>query len=123
MEEEKVKAYILSLLNRQIVSFYKRNLDFLNEIKFEHTSMLEKLLHSIPEEELKKIDYFDDNRYNLYRKKILDMGNDLIREIESSMDKVDVSLKPLTLGNVPVKKISIQGKVGEDKIKVKGKLI
>lgn len=123
MEEEKVKAYILSLLNRQIVSFYKRNLDFLNEIKFEHTSMLEKLLHLIPEEELKKIDYFDDNRYNLYRKKILDMGNDLIREIESSMDKVDVSLKPLTLGNVPVKKISIQGKVGEDKIKVKGKLI
>lgn len=123
MEEDKVKAYVLSLLNRQIVSFYKRNLNFLSEIKFEHSSMLDKLLALIPPEELKKIDYFNDDRYNLYRKKILDMGNDLIREIESSMEKVDISLKPLTLGQIPTKKITIEGGTGTNKIKVKGKLI
>jgi hypothetical protein len=51
------------------------------------------------------------------------MGNDIIREVDKSMEKVNVSLKPLNLNNIPVKQISIEGKMGTDKIRVKGKLI
>lgn len=120
--DEKVKGYVLDGLSRQITSFYKNNLKLLEEISFEHTQMLEKLSQQIPKSELNKIDYFDQNRYNLYRKKILDMGNDLLRELESNFEKVNIELKPLTLNNIPVKKISVKGSL-DGKIKVKGKLI
>lgn len=120
--DEKVKGYVLDGLSRQITTFYKSNLKLLEEISFEHNQMLEKLSDKVPHSELNKIDYFNQSRYNLYRKKILDMGNDLIREIESSFEKIEVDLKPLYLNNIPVKKITVQGSFG-DKIKVKGKLI
>jgi hypothetical protein len=120
--DEKVKGYILDGLSRQITSFYKDNLKLLEEMSFEHNQMLEKLSDQIPKSELNKIDYFTESRYNLYRKKILDMGNDIIRDLKSNFDKVDVELKPLTLNGLPVKKITVQGSM-DGKIKVKGKII
>ena len=91
-------------------------------MSFEHNQMLEKLSDQIPKSELNKIDYFTESRYNLYRKKILDMGNGIIRDLKSNFDKVDVELKPLTLNGLPVKKITVQGSM-DGKIKVKGKII
>jgi hypothetical protein len=120
--DDKVKGYILDGLSRQITSFYKNNLKLLEEMSFEHSQMLKKLSEQIPLSEINKIDYFDENRYNLYRKRILDMGNDLIRELESNFEKVDLTLKPLTLNGIPVKKISVKGTI-DGKTKVKGKLI
>jgi len=120
--DEKVKGYILDGLSRQITSFYKDNLKLLEEMSFEHNQMLKKLSDQIPKSELNKIDYFTESRYNLYRKKILDMGNGIIRDLKSNFDKVDVELKPLTLNGLPVKKITVQGSM-DGKIKVKGKII
>lgn len=91
-------------------------------MSFEHNQMLEKLSDQIPKSELNKIDYFTESRYNLYRKKILDMGNDIIRDLKSNFDKVDVELKPLTLNGLPVKKITVQGSM-DGKIRLKGKII
>jgi hypothetical protein len=120
--QEKVKAYVLEVLSRQITSFYKDNLKLLEEIDFEHKQMLGKLSNQIKISELNKVDYLTENKYNLYRKRILDLGNDLVRELRSNFDKIDVDLKPLTLNGVPVKKISVRGD-GSGNLKVKGKLI
>ena len=48
--------------------------------------MLNKLNKKIDLETLKNVDYFDENRYNYIRKKILDLGNETIREINKSLD-------------------------------------
>ena len=50
------------------------------------------------------------------------MGNDIIRDLKSNFDKVDVELKPLTLNGLPVKKITVQGSM-DGKLRVKGKVI
>ena len=35
----------------------------------------------------------DEESYQRYRKRILDHGNDLIREIEEDLDKFDIKLR------------------------------
>jgi len=120
--EDKVKEYILGVLRQQIRTFYKNNLKLLEDVSFEHREMLSKLHTKISPSEINKIDYFTEDRYNLYRKKILDMGNDIIRDLESNFEKVEVDLKPLTLNGLPVKKITVKGSM-DGKVKVKGKLI
>ena len=37
--------------------------------------------------------YIDENKYNYIRKKILDNGNETIREIEKSLEKLNFKLK------------------------------
>ena len=37
-------------------------------------------------ETLKNVDYFDENKYNYLRKRILDLGNETIREIDKTVD-------------------------------------
>ena len=71
---EKEKEFLKFQLRRKVTSLYK---DFL--------FILEDL---------------DSNTYNLneesyqrYRKRILDRGNDLIREIEEDLDKFDITLR------------------------------
>jgi hypothetical protein len=55
--------------------------------------MLEKLNNKIDSNTLKNIDYFDDNRYNYLRKKILDIGNESIREIEKNFEFIKMEFK------------------------------
>jgi hypothetical protein len=55
--------------------------------------MLNKLNKEIDLEKLKNVDYFDDNKYNYLRKKILDLGNETIREIEKNFDFLNIEIK------------------------------
>ena len=55
--------------------------------------MLNKLNSKIDQNTLKNIDYFDENKYNYIRKKILDNGNEVIREIEKNLEKLNFTLK------------------------------
>ena len=59
----------------------------------DHINMLNKLNSKIDLQTLKNIDYFDENKYNYIRKKILDNGNETIREIEKSLEKLNFKLK------------------------------
>jgi hypothetical protein len=55
--------------------------------------MIDKISSKIDQNTLKNIDYFDDNRYNYLRKKILDIGNETIREIEKNFDFIKMEFK------------------------------
>jgi len=48
--------------------------------------MLNKLNKKVDLETLKNVDYFDENRYNYLRKKVLDLGNETLREIDKTLD-------------------------------------
>ena len=48
--------------------------------------MLNKLNKKVDLETLKNVDYFDENKYNYIRKKVLDLGNETIREVSKNMD-------------------------------------
>lgn len=48
--------------------------------------MLNKLNSKVDQQTLKNVDYFDENKYNYLRKRVLDLGNETIREIDKTLD-------------------------------------
>lgn len=93
INEEKLKDFVFFQIQRNIVLLYKRYINLLEDMQEDHINMLNKLNSKIDLQTLKNIDYFDENKYNYIRKKILDNGNETIREIEKSLEKLNFKLK------------------------------
>jgi site-specific DNA-adenine methylase len=92
-DQTKVKEYILFQINRNIISLYKRYLNVIEDLQEEHINMLNKLNKLVSTKDLENIDYFDENRYNYIRKRILDLGNETIREIEKNLSYLELKIK------------------------------
>lgn len=92
-DPQKIKEYIVFQINRNIINLYKRYLNILEDIQEEHSSMLNKLNRDLDIDKLKNVDYFDDNKYNYFRKKVLDLGNEALRDIEKNFDFLDLKIK------------------------------
>lgn len=95
MESQKnnIRDYILFQINRHIVNLYKRYLNLIEDLQEEHINMLNKLNKKIDLETLKNLDYFDENKYNYFRKRILDLGNETLREIDKNFEFLDLNVK------------------------------
>lgn len=91
--DPKLKEFLVFQIHRNITSLYKRYLNLIEDIQEEHINMLNKLNSKVDQETLKNVDYFDENKYNYIRKKILDNGNEVIREIEKNLEKLNFTLK------------------------------
>ena len=91
--DPKLKEFLLFQIHRNITSLYKRYLNLIEDIQEEHINMLNKLNNKIDQETWKNLDYFDDNKYNYLRKKILDLGNETSREIIKNFDLLNVEIK------------------------------
>lgn len=94
------KNYLLFQHHRSIVNLYKRHLEIIEDLKQEHKDFLNKIKNKIPQEELNNIDYFNDQKYNQIRKKILDSGNEVVRDFEKNIENLDVNLKLKEKGNL-----------------------
>jgi hypothetical protein len=86
MDINKIKEILLFQTQRNIILLYKRYLNLVEDLQEEHVNMLNKLNKKVDLETLKNVDYFDENKYNYLRKKVLDLGNETIREISKNMD-------------------------------------
>lgn len=93
MDNEKIKEYIKFQINRSIISLYKKYFEIIDDLHEDHISLINKVKEKTNDDFTKNIDYFDENKYNYMRKKILDAGNDAIRNIESSFKSINVTLK------------------------------
>ena len=74
MEEEKVKGFVKFQVRRKITNLYKNFLFILEDLK-------------------DKEYYNSEEEYQKARKRVLDLGNDLIRDIDETLDNVDIRLK------------------------------
>lgn len=93
MEDERLKDYMAFQLSRNVISLYKKLFEIVEDIKQEHTAMLQKVEKKTSKEFIDSIDYLDDNKINYIRKKILDSGNDAVRNIENNFKAVTITLK------------------------------
>tara|TARA_Y100000004_G_C8621675_1_gene289070 strand:+ start:74 stop:367 length:294 start_codon:yes stop_codon:yes gene_type:complete len=91
--DEKFKEYLVFQLNRDIINLYKAHLNIVEDLARDHNQMLDSLEKELPKEKIRDINYFNQAKYTYIRKKILDLGNEAIRNFQSSLDKVDVELK------------------------------
>ena len=92
-EKNNIRDYILFQIHRNIVSLYKRYLNIIEYLQEEHINMLNKLNKKIDTETLKSIDYFDENKYNYFRKRVLDLGNETLREMDKNFEFLDLNVK------------------------------
>ena len=91
--DPKLKEFLVFQIYRNITSLYKRYLNLIEDIQEEHINMLNKLNSKVDQETLKNVDYFDDNKYNYLRKKVLDLGNETVREITKNLDLLNMEIK------------------------------
>lgn len=75
MDSEPISQYLKFQLSRKITNLYKNYLVLLEDLQYPP-------YNSLKEEDYKRI-----------RKKILDLGNNVLREMEEDLDKVNISLK------------------------------
>tara|TARA_R100000808_G_C2128725_1_gene138379 strand:- start:785 stop:1186 length:402 start_codon:yes stop_codon:yes gene_type:complete len=127
-----IKEYVLFHIHRDIVNFYKTYLNLTQDLQRDHYILLKKVEERTDADFAKNIDYFDSDKYNYIRKKVLDAGNEITRDIEKYFELIDMELnmkklnehKEIRLSNLKAfsKSVKIEGGTGK-KTKVKGKLI
>jgi hypothetical protein len=93
MDDEKLKEYIKFQYSRNIISLYKKYFEMIDDLKHDHENMVKKIADNSSGDFAKNIDYFNNDKYNYIRKKILDAGNDAIRNIDTSFKSINITLK------------------------------
>ena len=90
---DQLKELLIFQINRGIVNLYKKYFLIIQDLKQEHEVLLDKVAQETSPDFPQKIDYFTEDKYNYIRKKILDAGNDSIRELEKTLEVIDVRFK------------------------------
>lgn len=127
-----LKEFVLFQLQRNIINLYKRYITLTEDLHHEHTTFLKKLeKEGVSKDLIKKLDYFDNERYTYMRKRILDIGNEVNRDLNKYFELINLNLdeqklnetQQIRLGNL-IKHSKNTRIVSENsKIKVKGKII
>jgi len=96
-KESEVSQYFI---RKYITKLFKTFLDINEEIKSEHEIMLDKVESKTSEEFAQNIDYFTPAKSEYFRKKILDNGNECIREITAFIDVFDLKVNEKKLEKI-----------------------
>ena len=88
-----VKEIISFQIHRNITNLYKKYFEISEDLLEEHKLFVARVKSLNDSSKVDLIDYFTEEKYNNIRKKILDAGNDSIREIEKALEFVDIKIK------------------------------
>ena len=88
-----IKDMISFQVHRNITNLYKRYFEISEDLLEEHRVFVARLKDFDDISKIDSIDYFTEEKYNNIRKKILDAGNDSIREIEKALEFVNITIK------------------------------
>ena len=90
------KDMVQKIHEKNIKNLFKSFLYILEELKNDHDRNFGKLAEALPSEYLniiKQADYFDDDQMFFLRKKVLDIGNDALRNQKEEFEKITVEFK------------------------------
>lgn len=85
-----------SVYSKNTKILFKSFLVLVEDLHKDHSINFEKLKKALPKEHhslIDQADYFDHQKLQYLRKKILDMGNETIRETETNFEKFTISFK------------------------------
>jgi hypothetical protein len=95
-----IKDVISFQVHRNIVNLYKRYFEITEDLLIDHKNFISKIESRLTDLEvdvkkmnIKEIDYFTEKKFNQIRKKILDVGNDATRELDRTLEFVNIELK------------------------------
>ena len=90
------KEIASSIYNKNTKILFKSFLILIEDLQKDHLINFGKLRKALPKEYeplIDQADYFDQHKLQYLRKKILDMGNESIRETENSFENFTISFK------------------------------
>jgi rubrerythrin len=95
MDQGQLKELLEFQINRNVINLYKSFLIMMEDMHDQHNNNFRKLKQALPEEIdlIDQADYWDESRMDYLRKKILDKGNDSLREIISQIEQFNLTTK------------------------------
>lgn len=90
------REYLSFAADACIRRLFKQYLVLLEDLANDHEANYRKLFESLPEEYKNQIiqsDYFDEEKQEYYRKRVLDYGNESLRDFHKQFDKFEVDFK------------------------------
>lgn len=90
------KDFLYDRSDHHIRYLFKYFLQTLEEMQKIHEINFEKLYDNLPEEKhdlIEMADYFDEEHYELYRKRVLDIGNSVLRDYNSELENLTVEFR------------------------------
>ena len=88
------KKFLYNRSEKEVSRLFKSMLKMLEDMKMDHDFHYEKLYNEIPSEYhsvLRAADHFTDDKVSWIRKRILDFGNESIRNLDSKLDNYTVT--------------------------------
>lgn len=92
MDQENLQKTVQFLVQKNITRLFKSFLDIIEDLKNENSIMLSKVAEKTSSEFTANINYLIPDRTDLIRKKILDSGNEAVREISALLETFNLDL-------------------------------
>jgi len=92
----KAQDFLNDRSDHHVKFLFKSYLLMLEDLKKTHEINFNKLYDELPEEYhslINMADYFDEDYYQNYRKKVLDIGNSVLRDYNSELENLVVEFK------------------------------
>ena len=95
MDQGQLNELLEFQVNRNIINLYKSFLIMMEDMHDQHERSFRKLREALPDnmDLVNQADYWDDERMEYIRKKILDQGNHSLREIIGQLEKFNLTTK------------------------------
>ena len=87
------KQYLEENIEKHTKDLFKRFLNIVEDLHSEHQRIFLKLKHSLPEDYqglINMADYFDYEKIQSIRKKVLYMGNESVRKNNTEIEKINL---------------------------------
>lgn len=90
--KESSQRFISAESKRLVTKIFKFSLNILEDLRQQHLGAAVKLNNLTPEQ-LESLNYLDSLRYSILRKRVLDNGNECIRDLENLLDYFEFKFK------------------------------
>tara|TARA_Y100001963_G_scaffold20685_1_gene26512 strand:+ start:4703 stop:5080 length:378 start_codon:yes stop_codon:yes gene_type:complete len=117
-----VKTYVQFQLHRNVIKLYKSLFTVVDDMIQEQESLIKNVkdVHGI---DISNLDYLNKDKKQSIRKKILDAGNDTLRDLDKNFELIDITLQSDKLNLLKfTKAVKIEEKTGGN-FKVKGQIL
>jgi hypothetical protein len=89
---EQFKIFLLEQIKRSIKKGYKIHLSKLESLHQEQLKIIYQNKSKVDNDTLNNLILLDDKKFSEYRKSILDIGNNITREIEDLFDNLVINI-------------------------------
>lgn len=95
MEQGKLSELLEFQVNRNVINLYKSFLIMTEDLHQQHKSSFTKLKMALPDDIgiIEQADYWDEERMEHMRKRILDIGNHSLRELVGQIEQFNLTTK------------------------------